>query len=362
MSMFRCLLMAAKKEEVFTLTIQVAANQTWSFPCHISTGEYLDILDWGDGASDTYVANGTASHTYASAGTYVVKMRGNVTRAQFGVPNNPNANSDAVIDCNGNWTALGNVTDFRYGFSCCRNFTGASLQQALPPNVSGSILSCFHRCSSMTTPIIELSTAITAATTAFRRCTAPITLTELPPKLTSGRSMFYAANLTADLDTLAANAPAGGWSSLTTIDGMFNHCTGVTGSQAAFLKQVPIKAAPYNTQVSDWVFAGAHNTVPIGDYSDTFNMVVELSADNLTTSFTPTYYDSPGLYSWVAVDWGDGNEEMLWQPTLSGTAVTHTYATAGTYTIRMVGQVRDIALPTRVSDNGNTAALGPGAG
>ena len=253
MSMFRCLLMAAKKEEVFTLKIQVAANQTWSFPCFCSTGEYLDILDWGDGTAETYVANGTASHTYTNAGTYVVKMRGNVTRAQFGVPNNPNANSEAVIDCNGNWTALGNITKLLYGFSCCTNFVGASLH-SLPENLENA-LSMFYGCASMASILTALPATLASASGAFWNCTAAINLTQLPPGLVNANRMFSdAVNLTADLDTLSANAPAGGWTALTNIGYMFTRCTGVTGSQSAFLAKCP------NVTASDYWAYGTSTT------------------------------------------------------------------------------------------------------
>ena len=58
--------------------------------------------------------------------------------------------------------------------------------------------------------------------------------------------MFYSCKMmTADLDTLAAAAPAEGYTSLTTIRGMFayggniNSPGTVTGSQAAFLAVCP---------------------------------------------------------------------------------------------------------------------------
>lgn len=253
MSFFRSLLMAAAKEEVFTLKIQVAANQTWSFNYYCNNSGSLDILDWGDGTAATYTASGTASHNYITAGTYIIKMVGNLYRAAFGSPNTATDNSNAVIDCNGNWKALGNLTSFIYGFSCCTNFVGASLH-SLPENLENA-LSMFYGCASMASILTALPATLASATGAFWNCTAAINLTRLPPGLVNASRMFSdAVNLTADLDTLSANAPAGGWASLTNISNMFTRCTGVTGSKSAFLAKCP------NVTASDYWAYGTSTT------------------------------------------------------------------------------------------------------
>jgi hypothetical protein len=62
-----------------------------------------------------------------------------------------------------------------------------------------------------------------------------------------------------------------------------------------------------------------------------FTLVVKpgILGDSLTYGFTP--YWNTGGYCKV-VDWGDGSSK---DATASGTKLTHTYAVAGTYTIRI---------------------------
>ena len=47
------------------------------------------------------------------------------------------------------------------------------------------------------------------------------------------------AGLTANLNELANNAPSGGYSALTNIQGAFYKCTGVTGSRSTFMSACP---------------------------------------------------------------------------------------------------------------------------
>lgn len=92
-----------------------------------------------------------------------------------------------------------------------------------------------------------------------------------------------------------------------------------------------------------------------------FELVVKpgILGDSLTYGFTP--YWNTGGYCKV-MDWGDGSSE---DATASGTRLTHTYAAAGTYTIRikadcyrcMFGYHGTYA-PLIYNANGNWDALG----
>ena len=255
MSVFRQLLMqkASGGDKYFTLTIQTTSdNQAWQFNYYCNTGGSLNIIDWGDGESGTYSGNSVASHTYTNAGTYKIQMQGNLYRVTFGSPS-VNANTEAVIDCNGKWEMLGNITNFTYGFSYCTNFVGKSLK-SLPANLENG-LRAFYNTPVMESRITYLPETLTSGNQTFYRSNAYISLDRLPPNLANGSRMFSdAPNTVINLDTLAANAPADGWTALTTISYMFTRCTRVTGSKSAFLAKCP------NVTTSDYWATGTSTT------------------------------------------------------------------------------------------------------
>lgn len=181
----------------FELTINVSSNRMiYKFQPYWNTGGYCEV-DWGDGTSEAAVTSGTVlSHTYSETGTYTLKIQAECYKCSFGSTVDGAPNAYLVLDCNFNWQALGDITD---------------------------------------------------GTEMFQGCSyATFNLTALPENLSSGEYMFYSCKMmTADLDTLAAAAPAEGYTSLTTIRGMFayggniNSPGTVTGSQAAFLAVCP---------------------------------------------------------------------------------------------------------------------------
>lgn len=182
----------------FELTINVSSNRMiYKFQPYWNTGGYCEVVDWGDGTSEAAVTSGTVlSHTYSEVGTYTIKIQADCYQCLFGKAGDGYQNATMIRDCNFNWQALGNITD------------GTSM---------------FQSCDQ-----------------------AVFTLTALPENLINGRDMFYSCKkMTADLNTLASNAPAGGYTSLTTIRAMFayggngNSPGTVTGSQATFLAVCP---------------------------------------------------------------------------------------------------------------------------
>lgn len=87
------------------------------------------------------------------------------------------------------------------------------------------------------------------------------TIHSLPKSISNARAMFQNCTLiTIDLNELAANAPAEGWTALGSIDSMFynagsdNSPGTVTGSQSAFLAKTP------NTVPSMYTFRGTNTT------------------------------------------------------------------------------------------------------
>ena len=185
--------------EFFELVISASSSRLiYQLQPHWNTGGYFEVIDWGDGIGESAVTSGsTLSHTYSEVGTYTIKIQADCYKCLFGgTIGDGYPNACMVSDCNFNWQALGDITDGNSMFQSCAN--------------------------------------------------AVFTLTTLPENLINGSDMFYSCDrMTADLDTLASNAPAGGYTSLTSISGMFayagrNNSPGtVTGSQAAFLAVCP---------------------------------------------------------------------------------------------------------------------------
>ena len=126
----------------FVTTWRVTAGQTITIPT--TNGGYSYTVNWGDEAIDTATYTGDATHSYANAGNYTVRIRGDFPRIYFNVFSN--SNSRSIIAINqwgaGQWTSmarafygatnlvgqatdtpdLSRVTDMSYMFSYARAF------------------------------------------------------------------------------------------------------------------------------------------------------------------------------------------------------------------------------------------------
>ena len=181
----------------------------------LNTGDYLKVVDWGDGTSSEAAKSGVLTHTYSQAGTYTVRIKGNCQRIQFGYTHAP-----IVYDTNANWSALGNLT------------TGYRM---------------FDNCSNAQFKIDKLPESLQDIRSMFSKCYyAKLHIHKLPAKLSSCIGAFdYCYRAVIDLDELAANAPAEGWTEITDITRMFykagslNVPGTVTGSRSAFLAKLP---------------------------------------------------------------------------------------------------------------------------
>ena len=263
---------------------------TYGFTPYWKTGGYCKVVDWGDGASQDATASGTTlTHTYAAAGTYTISIKADCYRCRFG---NSSTYAPLIYDANGNWDALGNITD---GGTMFYNCTNATLQfTSLPAGLTNGYF-MFAGCTNATLPLTSLPDGLTSGENMFAVCTkatlpltslpagltnggnmfngcrnAMLQLTSLPDGLTSGGNMFNGcrnatlqltslpAGLTSlvsaflsamlaeiNLDDLTANAPEGGWTGVTSIENIFykagsgNSPGTVTGSRSAFLAKFP---------------------------------------------------------------------------------------------------------------------------
>ena len=114
----------------------------------ISSGTYAFRVDWGDGtANNITVWNAAATtHTYASAGTYTIKITGICTGWQFN-----NTGDKLKILSVSSWGSLkfaGNQAAHFYG---CANLSLSTVSDVLDLSGSTNLSDAFRDCTSITT-------------------------------------------------------------------------------------------------------------------------------------------------------------------------------------------------------------------
>lgn len=126
----------------------------------------------------------------------------------------------------------------------------------LPPTLVGGNDSIFYFCENAEFTITRLPNGVTSLNQAFDHCVkANISFNKLPDNIASLNLTFNTCgNLVVNLDELAANAPEGGYAALTSINGTFLNCPGVTGSRSKFLAACP------NATPTDYTFMGTNTT------------------------------------------------------------------------------------------------------
>jgi len=295
MSLFAALMAAGKQADPdFTIDLNITAdNLTFGVTPYWNAGGWCNIVDWGDGATQAATTSDTQlTHTYAAAGSYRVKVRGDMYRFLVG-----STNPAAVIDCNGNWDALGEITSGESMFYRCTNAVFAFT--SLPPGLSGAVNNMFNDCKNMAA---------------------------------------------MDIGEFAKTLPE--YPGITNITQLFTSCANLYGSAATFLR----KFSGVNQGI--YPFSGTSITALGAD--DYFEITLVTTQANQVWGFTPT--SSAGR--WYYVQWGTSAPNR--NPTFftSGTKITHTFATPGTYHIKLATAPCSIVFDPYDSDNGNWAALG----
>lgn len=114
----------------------------------ISAGTYDFIVDWGDGSSNTITVWNQAqtTHTYASAGTYTIKIKGTCIGWQFN-----NSGDRLKILTITKWGKLRLGTNQGSYFYGCANLNLSGITDVLDLTGTISLASCFQGCSSLTT-------------------------------------------------------------------------------------------------------------------------------------------------------------------------------------------------------------------
>lgn len=89
---------------------------SYGFTPYWKTGGYCKVVDWGDGTSEDATASGTMlTHQYAVDTAHTIRIKANCYRVTFGLP----TYADDLYDVNGNWDALGDITDGESMFHRC---------------------------------------------------------------------------------------------------------------------------------------------------------------------------------------------------------------------------------------------------
>lgn len=187
---------------------------TYGFTPHWNAGGYCKVVDWGDGVAEDAVKSGTTlTHTYAASGTYTIRIKADCYRCMFG---DNRTYTPLVYDANGNWDALGNITNGDCMFSNCFN---AKLSFTTLPACLQKAPNMFAYCSAASLPLTSLPSGLLDARNMFYRCEkATLPLTSLPPGLTSAEGMFsYCPEAQLDLQELPESLSG-------SIREMFYHC------------------------------------------------------------------------------------------------------------------------------------------
>ena len=245
---------AAARKSKFTLTLNITAdNLQFGVTPRWNAGGGCEI-EWGDGNSTVATTSGTTlRHTYAGPGVYIVAITGDIYRLGM-------VNPGAVTFCNGNWEALGNITDGTSMFNGCVNMD--ITVDHLPPSLTvGQAM--FINCEAATLPLTSLPDGLTNCANMFQLCEAStMNIPKLPSGITNANYMFYRCRkMTANLDAWVTANPSG-WASLTSVSnfariaGSLNSPGTFTGSRSAFEAKCPL--------ITDWTtpqpFYGTNTT------------------------------------------------------------------------------------------------------
>lgn len=300
----------------FTIDLNItSSNLSFGVTPYWNTGGWCKIVDWGDGALEKAVTSGTQLvHTYAAEGTYRVKVQADVYRFRVG-----STNPTAVIDCNGNWGALGNITDGDNMFS-------------------GTVNAVLK--------FTSLPSGLTSAAAMFlNNILSPLPLRTLPSGLTGSlMNLFNNCQQIALSDSFWKNLP--GYPEINNITQLLTGASKVTGSGATLMRKFPAVTQAITP------FSSTQMTAFGAD--DYFEITLTTTEANQVWGFTPT--SSAGR--WYYVQWGSSAANRNPLIFTSGTKVTHTFATPGTYHIKLAMNADEVITDAYDYDNGAYSMLG----
>ena len=363
-------------EERFIITVKTdnsgsSADNQFTIPW---VGTY--DVDWGDGNTETSVVD-TQTHTYASAGTYDVKVTATTGKIEFRYVGDPLKLLDIKNWGTCQWTSLQN------SFFGCTNITNISAIDTPDFSIMNNLKFSFYNCSnliSMDVSTWDVSNVIEAEV-AFQSCVNLETLNGIE------NWTFQVLNINGLKSTFSNcrkfNSNIGGWtyvgpilSNVLNNCDMFNHSlanwdltTVYFGSPNILPNATGISQANYDATLISWASQSlpSNKTLNMGgsQYSyeaaaarqtiiDTYNWTIIDGGQAASPEFvlkwettTPNEEIQIGVGSGTFnydIDWGDGTVETY----TTDANISHTYATAGDHITKITGDFPHI----NMGDNG----------
>lgn len=340
-----CTMAYAQSTDDFITTWTVSSsNLTITIPTN-SNKTYDYIVDWGDGSEASEGLTGDATHTYASAGTYTVSISGTFPQIYF----NNSGSKDNIVSIE-QWGNIQWESMFK-AFKGCSNLT---LNATDAPDLSNatSLVQMFRNATSLTTNEAMNTwntSTITNMWNVFNGAT----------NFNQDISNWDVSNVTKMGSTFrntSFNQDLSNWdiSNVTTMQTMFTNSKLSPANYDKILigwASLPSLQSDVNFGVNGLTYcsgATARQTI-IDTYNWSFNSDIQ-DCSFITTWLVPSdNYEikipTTGSGYDYTVDWGDGTIEA----NFTGNA-KHTYATAGTYTVKVSGDF------PRIHFNGQNSA------
>ena len=299
----------------------------------VSTGTYNFVVDWGDGTTSTITTWNAAAttHTYATAGTYTVKIKGICTGWRF---NNTGDRLKMLSVSSWGKLKLGNDNGYFYG---CTNLNLSGVTDVLDLAGTTNLESCFWGCTSLTT-IGRLNewnvSSVTSMSLMFRGTTlfnqnigswntqAVVNMQGIfrdAPAFNNGLASGIAGTLAwntgavtnmADMFTSATsfNCNVGSWnvSNVATFNSMFNTASKFNNGGSSDINNWVLKTT--GTVTIGGMF---QNTPLFNQPLDNWNTV---AVTNMSTMFYGAIAFNNGLASGVAgtLAWNTANVTTMW--------------------------------------------------
>ena len=228
-------------------------------------------IDWGDGTTES-VTTDSPSHTFATAGTYDIKVTGSCNAFAF----NESASAPKLLHVLNGGTAF-TAGSFTNGFRGCTNLETADFAGLDTSSVT-SMSSVFRECSSLTSLDVsgfDTSSATTMRFT-FSNCSSLTTLDVSgfdTSSVTSMFAMFRNCNSLTSLDVSGFDT-----SSVTSMNNMFDSCSSLTSDPGIHAFDVTalttaenmcaganamLSEAEYNTILVNWEAQAVNDNVSV---------------------------------------------------------------------------------------------------
>ncbi len=278
-------------KNALVLEFTVPAGQILKLPIPAkASNDY--VISWGDGNATYGTSEGFPEHTYTSAGTYTVRIGGEVL--VFGFLNDAEVDETGVYKdyysyCNylTKIVKFGDIKAERLGFSKCANLAG-TIPQPTGISLLKSAENMFNGCESLTgsipTGFFKNIVTINSAKNTFKGCTG--LSGTLEPTLFQGCTRIRSFESTFNgLINYTGQIPAN----------MFKDCVQVSSFDSTFYGMVNLTGAIPNTLFT-------YNTL-VQSFSQTFAYCSNLTSapvdifeqNNLATNYYRTFYNCEGF-------------------------------------------------------------------